>query len=158
MESYISNPNEDFEAKACEISYSALRQGQWNVKKLKKDNEPPKRGFDLEVANGEDEKTTIGIHASDSSKFYISREELKSMVKSTKESSYVIHSYKFKGDKVSKFSVYGYDPKTRRMVDITDPKSFCAVREVLAVGYDGLIDVVIECTPKRKIFAFTKKD
>ena len=160
----------DYKKTARMISYNALKQGNASVEKLNKaswmkivfrnySDFDPDSGFDIEVINGDGSKTIIGVNASPKSKFYIRPEELAAMKASNNECSYLIHRYKFSCGKVAKFYIYRYDPELDALVDIVDPRNTCAIKEMdyCDAWWDQTFKAV-ECTPKRKLFTFTKED
>ncbi len=130
---------------ARDISYNALKQGNANVAKFKISQQSC--GFDMEVVNDDGSKTIIGVKASNQGKFYISREELDALKKSSTDCNYIIHWYKFNGKKVAKFTAYKYDKESGMLVDITDPSNICPIKEVF-VDADGLPGVSLECLPR----------
>ena len=160
----------DYKKTARMISYNALKQGNASVEKLNKaswmkigernySDFDPDSGFDMEVINGDGTKTIIGVNASPKSKFYIRPEELAAMKASNNECSYLIHRYKFSCGKVAKFYIYRYDPERNVLVDIVDPRNTCAIKEMdyCDAWWERTFEAV-ECTPKRKLFTFTKED
>ncbi len=160
----------DYKKTARMISYNALKQDNASVEKLNQaswmkigernySDFDPDSGFDLEVINGDGTKTIIGVNASPKSKFYIRPEELAAMKASNNECSYLIHRYKFSCGKVAKFYIYRYDPERNVLVDIVDPRNTCAIKEMdyCDAWWERTFEAV-ECTPKRKLFTFTKED
>lgn len=160
----------DYKKTARMISYNALKQDNASVEKLNQaswmkigernySDFDPDSGFDIEVINGDGTKTIIGVNASPKSKFYIRPEELAAMKASNNECSYLIHRYKFSCGKVAKFYIYRYDPERNVLVDIVDPRNTCAIKEMdyCDAWWERTFEAV-ECTPKRKLFTFTKED
>jgi hypothetical protein len=160
----------DYKKTARMISYNALTQDNASVEKHNQaswmkiaeriySDFDPDSGFDIEVINGDGTKTIIGVNASPKSKFYIRPEELAAMKASNNECSYLIHRYKFSCGKVAKFYIYRYDPERNVLVDIVDPRNTCAIKEMdyCDAWWERTFEAV-ECTPKRKLFTFTKED
>ena len=66
---------------ATDMSYNALKQGNFNVSKLRVSQQ--RSGFDLDIVNDDGSKIIIGVKARNRGKFYISREEFDALKKSS---------------------------------------------------------------------------
>ena len=125
-----------------EMSYRALKIGNGNVKWLS-EKTGTDNGFDLVSVEGK-KRDYIGVKATeDTDIFNITANELRVMKDFCgKEDSYLIHRYRFEGDKVIAFNIYEYDQEHNALVDIIDNTKVCSILPIKGTAQ-------FACTPAK---------